>query len=330
MIKCSIIIPTRNQTVLKDCLDALSSQQGILNIEYEVIVVENPKATDSTRRLVQSYQNDNFIYTTSSGSANEARNAGIDASKGEILCFTDDDCIPNPHWVSRHLAMHTLYVDVGCVGGPMYLTFKSDIPGWLCREFRATLGECELTTPSENSMSFEVFPFDTENHGWISSGNLSISRNMISEIGHFPGSLSIVFRNDQSVAANDEVVFTQRCSEAGFPGMVYAPTVWLDHQVSQSKTTLAYMKRRFFVQGFADGTLPRNMSPALNTANLYYETVQHHDSLSIDFPYSEEVKSEVGDDDLQIYITNLAICKTCYLMGFQEGIHGHRVFDFHE
>tara|TARA_R100000008_G_C3584603_1_gene171220 strand:+ start:652 stop:1659 length:1008 start_codon:yes stop_codon:yes gene_type:complete len=329
-IKASVVIPTCSNPTLKDCLDSLSSQEGVDREEYEVIVVENPKPTDSTRSLVASYEGFQFTHiSTGTAEANAARNEGIKIAKGELICFTDDDCIPNPSWVSRHIAMHTLHSDVGCVGGPMHLFFQANIPHWLHREFRAILGECEITTPYESSLSFEVFPFEKKNHGWVSSGNMSVRKSVAMDAGLFPKSLSLAFSDGQIVASNDEVDFTNLCAKIGSPGMVHAPSAWVNHQVPQSKTTMRYMKRRFFSQGFADGVSLRKLYSELDTEELYAETLQNHESMSINAPYAEEVRDmSTNIEGFHAYITNLTVCKTCYLMGLQEGVHGKRVFGF--
>lgn len=330
-MKISIIIPTHNQVSLKLCLEALSSQTDISNNDYEVLVIENPKPTIETRSLVESYTNHNFIYATSDeGQANGARNLGVKMSRGEILCFTDDDCIPNPHWISRHLAMHTLYHDVGCVGGPMHLVFQGNIPQWLHREFRGILGECEITTPYENSLSFEVFPYEKKNHGWVSSGNMSVKKSLAVEAGLFPNSLSLSF-SDCIIGANDEVDFTNVCAKLGSPGMIHAPSAWVNHQVPEHKTDMKYMKRRFFAQGFADGLSLRSRHSELDVEEFYSEVLQHHECLDINVPYIEEVRElSLSSEDLNVYVCNLITCKTCYLMGLQEGVYGNGVFSFND
>lgn len=44
-------------------------------------------------------------------------NAGLDASTGEVVCFTDDDAEPPPDWVSRIVAGFEADPDIGALGG---------------------------------------------------------------------------------------------------------------------------------------------------------------------------------------------------------------------
>ena len=44
-------------------------------------------------------------------------NAGLDASTGEVVCFTDDDAEPPPDWVSRIVADFEADPDIGALGG---------------------------------------------------------------------------------------------------------------------------------------------------------------------------------------------------------------------
>ena len=326
-MKISVIIPTHKNVYLQDCLDALDKQEGISKEDYEVIVVENPEETHPTRSLVRSYENENFIYTTSELGANEARNKGGEIARGDILCFTDDDCVPNPNWVSRLYAVHTLHPNAGCVGGPMFLEYNRPKPKWMVEELAGLLGRCELKKYYDNDVAFEIFPFDKSEHGWLSSGNLSVRKEIFKKTKGFPKNAVFVYKGQRAMAANDEVEFTHMCTRLGSPGMIYAPSAWLHHTVLDEKTKLSYLKKRFFIQGFSDGVILKHQHPSLKDEEMYDTVLRKHEALCVDFPFLAEVESELDESDCKQYVMYLTICKTLYLMGIQEGCVGKRIFN---
>lgn len=99
----SVIIPTRNRRVM--LLTALQSliEQNYPRQRYEVIVVDND-STDGTEEMVQEITNRSnglvrYFRQDNLGPA-LARNRGIKESSGEIIAFTDSDCIAHPDWLS--------------------------------------------------------------------------------------------------------------------------------------------------------------------------------------------------------------------------------------
>ena len=84
----------------------------------EVVVVDN-NSTDDTRAVAASFGDKlplKYVLETKKGVA-AARNAGIKASTGGILAFTDDDCVADKDWL-RHLeAAFTAHPLAGLIGG---------------------------------------------------------------------------------------------------------------------------------------------------------------------------------------------------------------------
>jgi GT2 family glycosyltransferase len=96
----SIIVPTFNGgSRIVRCLDALSEQIG--GRDVDVLVIDDG-STDNTREVVERYACVRLIRQANAGPAS-ARNRGAVAACGEILLFTDDDCVPLPGWLDAML-----------------------------------------------------------------------------------------------------------------------------------------------------------------------------------------------------------------------------------
>ncbi len=102
-IKISVVIPTyKRPRLLSICLSALTSQTFDKNA-YEVIVVSDGPDSETELTVGKFAESGNsFLYLHSplkKGPA-AARNIGWQSAAGKLIAFTDDDCIPDKHWLS--------------------------------------------------------------------------------------------------------------------------------------------------------------------------------------------------------------------------------------
>ena len=100
----SIIVPVYNGSRTINALLA-----SLLALDYpaerrEILIVDN-KSTDDTRERAQRYSV-TLLDETEVQSSYAARNRGIEAARGEVLAFTDADCVVEPTWLKRLLADH--------------------------------------------------------------------------------------------------------------------------------------------------------------------------------------------------------------------------------
>ena len=164
----SIIIPVFNQgQALSSCLRALATQTYPAD-RFEVIVVDNgsePPIIDVTREFSFA----RCIREEKPGSY-AARNRGVQASNGEILGFTDADCVPADTWIERGVhAVQSLPGD-GMVGGKVELTFQD--PG--------KLTAAELY---DSLCAFRQETFIT--WGFCATANLFTTRAAVDHVGPF-------------------------------------------------------------------------------------------------------------------------------------------------
>jgi len=118
----SVIIPVyKNFESLKLCLKALA-KQSYPKDKYEVIVVDNESNVDN-QSLIGEFASVTFLREIYPGSY-AARNKGILHATGEVLAFTDSDCVPAPDWIARGTANLLSHSNCGLVGGKIELFFK--------------------------------------------------------------------------------------------------------------------------------------------------------------------------------------------------------------
>ena len=106
----SVIVPVWNDSGrLQGCLGALEEQTYPGHL-YEVIVVNNDSAK-TIEHVVMPYARARVVQEGRPGSY-AARNTGVEHARGEVIAFTDSDCIPAHDWLERGVA-HLTHQD-GC------------------------------------------------------------------------------------------------------------------------------------------------------------------------------------------------------------------------
>ncbi|PSB40550.1 glycosyl transferase [Cyanosarcina cf. burmensis CCALA 770] len=122
----SAIVPAYNdRDRLLKCLKALYLQTYLYN-SYEVIVVDN-NSTENIYSVCQQFPNVRYLQENKQGSY-AARNCGVKAAKGEIIAFTDADCLPAANWISSGVRSLLSNPDAGIVAGHIEMTYLQSQP----------------------------------------------------------------------------------------------------------------------------------------------------------------------------------------------------------
>jgi glycosyltransferase involved in cell wall biosynthesis len=111
MVDVSVIIPVYNSESCIIHLLAALNDQTANPVTVEYIVVDN-NSSDRTAEVVKRYAqtskiNIQCIDENDAQSSYAARNKGIKTAIGNILAFTDADCVPAPDWIETLVAGFT-------------------------------------------------------------------------------------------------------------------------------------------------------------------------------------------------------------------------------
>ncbi len=97
-MKFSAVVPTFNRkATLRQTLSAPVAQDYA---GYEIIIVDDDSNDGAADMIAQEFPQVHYIRQANRGPA-AARNRGIQKATGELIAFTDDDCVPPPAWLSR-------------------------------------------------------------------------------------------------------------------------------------------------------------------------------------------------------------------------------------
>ncbi|MBZ5630066.1 MAG: glycosyltransferase [Acidobacteriia bacterium] len=207
----SIVIPVRNEEArIGHCLAAIT-KLDFTGRALDVVIVDNG-STDQTVAIAQGFADRlNLSILERPGVRISAlRNAGVAASKGELVAFLDADCIPASAWLSSAIDLMLRRGKV--VIGSDYLIPPNS--SWVARAWYGSEPLPELAPVS-----------------FVPSGDLLVSRAVFNEIGGF----------NESIQTNEDCEFCLRARMAGFP--VYAASSVAVVHLGTPQTLLQFFQK---------------------------------------------------------------------------------------
>lgn len=239
MIQVSVIIPTHNRSeYLRNTIISLQ-EQNFPKYEYEIVVVDN-NSTDNTPQVVEACDRKGkkevvYVKEPEVGLHN-ARHAGAKAAEGEILAYVDDDVICDKNWLSE-LVKHYADPEVGCVGGKILPKWEAEPPKWV-KQYPSYLSLLDLGDEVKELKTLKIY-----------GCNFSIRRSLLFEVGGFnPDAFCdkklIWYRGDGETGLLRKVLATGR-------KIIHTPYAIVWHVIPESRLTISYFKKRFFIQGIS-------------------------------------------------------------------------------
>lgn len=123
----TVLIPTyRRPNDLGRCLGALEDQ---VRVPDEILVVVRDDDTETQDLLASSAPKSTVLRTVSVGTRGTvaALNAGLEAARGDIISFTNDDAAPHPDWLARVEEHFRTDPKLGGVGGRDWVRYGDRI-----------------------------------------------------------------------------------------------------------------------------------------------------------------------------------------------------------
>ena len=128
----SVVIATRDRREsLTRCLDALAASGAGFAPGWQAIVVDNGSRDGTAQFLAERRLRNDLpleVIVEDRPGLSFARNAGLARARGEIIAFTDDDCLVEPDWLTRLAAAYRETDAADAIGGWVGLHDPADLP----------------------------------------------------------------------------------------------------------------------------------------------------------------------------------------------------------
>jgi cellulose synthase/poly-beta-1,6-N-acetylglucosamine synthase-like glycosyltransferase len=184
----SVVIPFHNsEMTLHHCLEGVFTQ----NFQpFELILADN-NSTDKSALIARQFaakHRGRFSYLVEpKRGPSAARNAGIRSARGEIIAFTDSDCIPDENWL-RHISQAFDKPSIGAVAGKIIGSKSANSVEAFHALFTLKGGKEE-----------KIYESFSLNAGGFATANFAVRRDLFEKLGGFDESRS--FGEDHDLCA---------------------------------------------------------------------------------------------------------------------------------
>ncbi len=195
----SVVICAYNaERTMLPCLESL---RKLDYPNFEVIIVDDG-SRDRTAEISMEFPEFRLIRQPNKG-LSVARNVGLHAARGDIIAYTDSDCVVDPHWLTLMVRTLTEKNFDGC-GGPNYAPHED---GWIEACCAASPGApCHVLTAD-----------DVAEH--LAGCNMVFTKSALVKVGGFDA---------QFTSAGDDVDICWRILESGMR-LGYCPAAFVWH-----------------------------------------------------------------------------------------------------
>ncbi len=214
----SIVLPAYNSA--EDIVETFGELERQSYRAREIIIVDDG-STDKTADIAMAFATDRAdvsVLRTAHSGASHARNSGFKAAKGDVVFFSETDCVYDPAYVEKAVAALDSHPKAGavCLTGAPLIT-------------RSTLAtECiDIENKVQHALLAQgkIKPF----YAWV------YRRDVLEKLGGF----------DERLFQGEDRDLFRRLQDAGYE-VAWVPGINWRHKRDQ---TLSYLAKRWFTRG---------------------------------------------------------------------------------
>lgn len=247
-MRLDVLIPTYNRSaLLRRTLESLLVADRPAGLDVAVTVLDN-RSADDTRSVVESFVSRfdgrlRYLHEPTPGRS-YALNAGIAATKGDLVGMVDDDEQVDPTWLAT-IAAAFEDPTTDFIGGPYLPVWGGERPIWLGKGYGSVIGWVDGGPAIQQ---FGRPPCEA----MLMGGNAVIRRAVLERVGPYAGDLGRG-PGGRLMSCEDEDMFLRLMAldARGF----YRPDLIIHHYVPPERLTKRYFRRWCFWRGVSQGMM---------------------------------------------------------------------------
>ena len=245
----SIIICTRNRSsALRQSLARLAEMSIPAATRFEVVIVDNG-SVDDTQTIVEAASATlplKYVREERRGAA-WARNAGLAATRGQLVFVTDDDCLVRQDWLEAGLKL-LKGNPRQMIGGRVDLHDRRDLP---------------ITTKTDTDPA--TLTSVAELYGFLHGCNMIFGRCVVEEIGSFDPLLGAGTR----CKAAEDTDLVYRAFKAEIP-VSYCPKLIVEHNHGRREPQVGAALERGYIASFGSMVTKHFLSGRFDLLKVLY------------------------------------------------------------
>jgi glycosyltransferase involved in cell wall biosynthesis len=236
----TVAICTWNRARLLDqALEQMARLSIPPEVEWELLVVDN-NCSDETPQVVLRHASHLPIVELSEPKQglSHARNRAVDAARGDIIMWTDDDARVTPQWLGQYIDAAERRPDATFFGGPVEPWFPEPPPDWLAANLSVFSGAYALRQAPAGTTTLTgtgILPF---------GANFAVRRRGF-EQARFDTQLG---RRGNDMMGGEEVQFMEHLAEQGHFG-VWVEGAKVRHYIPAERLSLRFLWNYYYDEG---------------------------------------------------------------------------------
>lgn len=219
MIKVSVVVPFYNsKRFIERCIEGML-RQSYPREQYEILMIDN-NSTDASAETVRRYPGIRLLSEPKQG-AYAARNRGLQEARGDIIAFTDADCIPSQDWLNE-IVKAIAQPGRGIVLGRRIFAENSCL--------------LRMLSAYDHEKHEYVFNSGRKERYYGHTNNMAVERKLFDELGPFV----------EGSRGGDTIFVRQSVNKFSCEIVRYCPQVQVRHLEID---TLSHLYRKYFIYG---------------------------------------------------------------------------------